>query len=144
MIVFHYSLFFLLLDLSKRAVADLPPFVADDSFEKGLYGLYPSQTFVSSDLRAPRPNLLQHSARCQDGLFTLLAPRGNAVSAAPMILDHEMNMVWSSKDYESVYNLRVQEYNGEQFLTFWSGDDSVRGHGSGEYHVVCSLTGLNA
>lgn len=136
MALLHLSLCCFILSAISGVFADLAPFLSDDNFDKGSYGQYPSQTFVSSDLSAPRPNILQHSVECEDDLFLFLAPRGNAVASAPMILDPQLNLVWSSKGYGNVYNLRMQEYEGAQVLTFWSGDDSVRGHGSGDYYTV--------
>ncbi|KAG9809618.1 hypothetical protein KCU63_g21494, partial [Aureobasidium melanogenum] len=30
----------------------------------------------------------------------------------------------------------VQEYKGDQYLTYWQGDDRVRGHGAGDYYML--------
>ena len=129
----------LLLHLPSSIRADSPPYLADPSYERGAYGSYPSQSFLSSDLIAPRLNVLKDSPKCQDGLFIFMAPRGKALTSTPMILDSHRNLVWSTKEYDNVYNLRVQRYQGENFITFWTGEDQVRGHGAGEYYVVRSF-----
>lgn len=41
--------------------------------------------------------------------------------------------------YGETFGLGVQRYRGEEYLTFWRGDDSVGGHGEGWYYMVCSL-----
>lgn len=60
-----------------------------------------------------------------------------------MILDGDGNLVWtdhfSNKFGGQAYDLRVQNYRGEEYLTFWLGDDRVRGHGAGHYYMVRSL-----
>lgn len=46
-----------------------------------------------------------------------------------------------SGKYGSVYNLRVQEYRGQKYLTFWVGDDTITGHGTGSYIMVGASLG---
>lgn len=36
------------------------------------------------------------------------------------------------------YDFMVQNYKGEDYLTFWLGDDRVRGHGAGAYYLLNS------
>ncbi|KAK0658543.1 hypothetical protein DIS24_g4664 [Lasiodiplodia hormozganensis] len=57
-----------------------------------------------------------------------------------MILDQAGNLVWTldGRPYGETYNLNVQEWNGEQYLTFWGGDDTVGGHGQGYYYMFDS------
>ena len=58
----------------------------------------------------------------------------------PMIFDGDGSLIWS--EYFSnqfggqAYDLKVQRYRGDDFLTFWLGDDTVRGHGAGHYYTV--------
>lgn len=57
-----------------------------------------------------------------------------------MILDAKGSMIWS-KHFDNqfggqAYDLKVQRYKGEDYLTFWLGDDRIRGHGAGEYYMV--------
>ena len=58
-----------------------------------------------------------------------------------MILDGRGELVWAgyfeNKFGPQAYNMMVQNYKGEDFLTFWVGTDSVRGHGTGFYYMVC-------
>lgn len=54
-----------------------------------------------------------------------------------MILDIHGRAIWASTNsYGQVYNLQVQEFKGNQYLTFWAGNDAVGGHGVGEYYML--------
>ncbi|KAK3719039.1 hypothetical protein LTR37_004603 [Vermiconidia calcicola] len=59
-----------------------------------------------------------------------------------MILDGDGTLVWSkhfaNKFGGQAYDLKVQKYKGEGYLTFWLGDDTVRGHGAGHYYMLDS------
>ena len=66
-------------------------------------------------------------------------PRGHQVpDPNPVILDGAGNLVWTlpGKPYGQTYNFNVQELDGEQYLTFWGGDDAIGGHGQGSYYMV--------
>ena len=129
------------LGLLTKREGDYRPQIYDASVDGGSYGSYPAYDFVSSKLKAPRTNLLQWSPECDDGLNYFITPRGWSVAEpGPMILDGDGSMVWSqhfANDFGGqAYDLRVQEYRGEDFLTFWLGDDTVRGHGAGCFYMV--------
>jgi hypothetical protein len=101
------------------------------------FGSYPYRTFRSSDLISPvlrRPN---DSPLCHDDNYILLSPRGYRVPhPSIMIMDDDGEMVWEHYVDGQGYNLKVQEYQGEQVLTFWVGDDGIGGHGEGDYYMV--------
>lgn len=47
------------------------------------------------------------------------------------------SVVWTpDRKYGSVYNLQVQNYKGEDYITFWGGNSSVGGHGEGYHYMV--------
>jgi hypothetical protein len=98
----------------------------DVALDKGLHGSYPVREFADKND------------------FYFITPKGWKVSSpGPMILDYRGDLVWAEHfDNEfggQAYDLMVQEYLGEKFLTFWLGDDRVRGHGAGHFHMVSSL-----
>ncbi|KAF2244995.1 hypothetical protein BU26DRAFT_90557 [Trematosphaeria pertusa] len=122
-----------------RVLGDTPPFLNDQKFENGEYGAYPMQRFYSSNAVAPRLNILSTHSSCDDGSYTMFNPRGNAVpdeARGPMILDSRGNMVWTVTGYEQTYDLMVQEHKGKRYLTFWSGNDAIGGHGNGQYIMM--------
>ncbi|EKG10517.1 Arylsulfotransferase [Macrophomina phaseolina MS6] len=131
------------LCLAAITDADLLPFIADQAYDNGDFGAYPYQEYKSSPLKGPRVNILATSDRCYgpDELM-FLNPRGRSVVPGPnpMILDQAGNLIWSldGKPYGETYNLNVQEWNGQQYLTFWGGDDTVGGHGQGYYYMFDS------
>jgi hypothetical protein len=59
-----------------------------------------------------------------------------------MILDRRGELVWAhhfeNKFGGQAYDLMVQQYQGQDYLTFWLGDDRVRGHGAGFYYLLNS------
>ncbi|KAL2444537.1 hypothetical protein ABEF95_017015 [Exophiala dermatitidis] len=123
--------------------ADKGPFVQSTAFDSGEYGQFVAETYLSSSASAPRTNTFyeQNPGDCSrdDGLLVMLTPRGFAVPApAPMILDRHGRLVWTDARYAQPYNLQVQRYRDEEFLTFWAGDDGVKGHGAGVYYMLDS------
>ncbi|KAG9948815.1 hypothetical protein KCU85_g4821, partial [Aureobasidium melanogenum] len=119
------------------------------------FGSFPYKTFQSSDLMSPllrRPN---DSPVCHDDNYIFLSPRGYQVPhPAVAIMDNDGELVWEHYVEGQGYNLKVQEYQGEQVLTFWVGDDGIGGHGEGDYFMynfryeeiakISALNGLHA
>ncbi|KAL1633911.1 hypothetical protein SLS58_010901 [Diplodia intermedia] len=132
-----------LLLLAAAAHADLIPYIADEAYDRGDFGPYPYQEYQTSPLKGPRVNIVATNDSCTSGDDLLfLNPRGKQVVPGPnpMILDQAGNLIWTldGKPYGETYNLNVQEWNGEQYLTFWGGDDTVGGHGQGYYYMFDS------
>jgi hypothetical protein len=135
----------LLLVAAARAIwADQTPFVHNKAFDEGEYGDFVDEQYKSvPDISAPRPNIYEHvPGACDgsDGLLVMVTLRGWAVPRpGPSILDGRGRLVWTDPNYVQPYNLQVQTYRGEQFLTFWAGNDGVKGHGAGFYYMVRPL-----
>lgn len=114
----------------------------DLAIDKGAQGSYPVRKFYSSNIKAPKVNFLKWSPECAtQNDFYFITPKGWKVTdPGPMILDSRGELVWGAHfDNEfggQAYDLMVQEYLGEKFLTFWLGDDRIRGHGAGHFHMV--------
>ncbi|KAI5257366.1 hypothetical protein E4T42_01101 [Aureobasidium subglaciale] len=119
------------------------------------YGYYPYRSYQTTDLVSPQFRTLVDSPECHDDRHTFFTPRGFSVSApGPMIVDSHGELVWAKSTEGQAYDLTVQEYKGEQYLTYWVGDDRVRGHGAGDYymlnagyqevHKISALNGLAA
>lgn len=128
------------LAIPKLDGAARPP-QYDAEVDEGTHGYYPVRKFTTTKLTAPHVNFLQWSPDCDDGRHYFIAPRGWSVSKpGPMILDGNGTMIWSEHFANEfggqAYDLRVQKYHGEDYLTFWLGDDRVRGHGAGHYYMV--------
>lgn len=125
----------------KTIWADQALFESDEAFDKGEYGDFVKEDYKSVGLTsAPRPNVFERvPGACEgdDGLMVMVTLRGGAVpQPGPSILDGQGRLVWSNTNYVQPYNLQVQTYRGEQFLTLWAGNDGVKGHGSGFYYMV--------
>ncbi|CAK4032131.1 Hypothetical predicted protein [Lecanosticta acicola] len=124
---------------TKTSVADVTPFVNNAQYNAGKYGDYPTQTFKSNPAvtQVPRVNFMKPFTNCDDGSYLFLTPRGHAPDPTLVILDPSGSPIWAStKTYGEVYNLQVQQYKGESFLTFWGGDDTIGGHGEGNYYML--------
>lgn len=114
----------------------------DIELDRGRKGSYPhSPKFVTSKARVPILNFREFNNECNDGQYYFITPRGWKVSdPGPMILDATGILLWT-KHYENkyggqAYDFKVQTYRGEQYLTFWLGDDTRRGHGFGHYYML--------
>ncbi|KAL4773467.1 ASST-domain-containing protein [Aspergillus nidulans var. acristatus] len=100
---------------------------------------WPTELYRTSSVFGTSTYSVRSSKACKDGLYTFLSPRGEGVAArGPAILDQEGELVWTTEPstYGAAYNLDVQEYKGNQYLTFWEGDDRVDGHGDGTIHML--------
>ncbi|KAL7621598.1 hypothetical protein AAE478_008923 [Parahypoxylon ruwenzoriense] len=106
----------------------------DFGYEHDAYGPHPLTIFKSAaELEVPKIDVLQSSKACDSSLHTLLTPRGGATrQPQATVLDSSGDLIWTSSwRGQQLYNLMVQEYKGEKYLTFWAGDDTVGGHGAG-------------
>ncbi|KAL4978896.1 ASST-domain-containing protein [Aspergillus desertorum] len=120
------------------AIAALPN-LADAFRDSEPTEPWPTKLYRTSSVFGTYTYLVRSSKACKDGLYTFLSPRGEGVAArGPTILDQEGELVWTSESatYGAAYNLDVQEYRGNQYLTFWEGDDKVDGHGDGTIHML--------
>jgi hypothetical protein len=109
-------------------------------YERGQWGEYVTQTFVSSNVTAPKVNFAKAftDPKCDDGSYLFIAPRGEKANTSVCILDASGSLIWTTSDYAGqAYNLQVQEYKGKDYLTFWAGNNSIGGHGVGKYYMVC-------
>jgi hypothetical protein len=126
------------------ANTDTYPHIQSQEFDNGDFGLYPNRTYhTRPDLISPQLNVLRYDSRCDSSLYTLISLRGDMVELkgqSPMIFDSSGNLVWMNATYGETFGLNVQTYSGKEYLTFWQGDDSVGGHGSGVYILVSHVT----
>jgi hypothetical protein len=129
---------FTFITAARLALGEEASFFHDYGYDREAYGRHPLQVFRSTDTTVPRFNILRSSHTCDNSLYTFLTPRGSATSEPlATIYDHDGHLVWASGwNGQQLYNLLVQEYKGEKYLTFWAGDDSVGGHGAGVYYMV--------
>ncbi|KAH6889139.1 ASST-domain-containing protein [Thelonectria olida] len=92
-------------------------------YDLGFYGLAPTTEYQSFAHSVPDIEFLQQDSRCsQEHIF--LAPRGPLVEEpGGLILDAEGDLVWRQtvEGGGEIQDLRVQEYYGEKYLTFWAG-----------------------
>ena len=131
----------LLLTLAQYVFADEigPDFDPDDAEAWEInYGYYPYRTYQSFDLISPQVQTYTQSPECHDDRYTFFTPRGYSISdPGPVILDNNGELIWTkSTDGNQAYDFVVQHYQGEKYLSYWVGDDKVRGHGAGDYYMV--------
>ena len=105
-------------------------------YDTGLLGAHPRTKYESFDLASPEPNILKWDPRCEDK-YVFLSPRGHFYPhPGPLIFDNKGDLVWMESRFGMVMDFRVQRYRGEDYLTFWVGeDDGTRG--LGRYYMVC-------
>lgn len=143
--LWHLTIYLCAALAEPSAVDDITPSLApkyNEAVDNGSFGYYPIRTYTTAkDITSPKTNFLQWSPQCDDGLLYFITPRGWSLpNPGPMILDTHGELVWNrhfdNKFGGQAYDLMVQTYQGQEFLTFWLGDDRVRGHGSGFYYMV--------
>jgi len=101
------------------------------------YGYYPYRSYQTTDLTSPALRKVVDSPQCYDDLYTFFTPRGYSVAApGPMIVDNVGDLIWTKSTDGQAYDLVVHELDGQQYLTYWIGDDRVRGHGQGDWYMV--------
>jgi hypothetical protein len=102
-----------------------------------VYGAYPTQTFVSTDLIAPKPWRTLWDKSC-DGGNILVGPNGPSVEQpSPMMLNTDGDLIWMSHEYGHIMNFNVQTYKGKDYLTFWAGNKQG-GVGQGDMFMLDS------
>nr|QOV03411.1 hypothetical protein HMg6365.t1 [Hypomontagnella monticulosa] len=117
-----------------NGIPSQPPGSYDFGYEHDAYGPHPLTVFKSAaDLEVPKLDALQSHKACESSLYTLLTPRGGATrEPQATIFNTNGDLIWTSSwRGQQLYNLMVQEYRGEKYLTFWAGNDAVGGHGAG-------------
>lgn len=137
----------LLLALSPCLYADEvgPDYDPTDAEAYELdYGYYPYRAYQSTHLHSPETRVVTKTPECDDGLLTFFTPRGYSIpDPGPMILDGNGDLVWGMTTPGQAYDFVVQDFQGEKYLSYWVGDDRVRGHGSGDYYMVSSFNGAS-
>jgi hypothetical protein len=129
----------LLLFRNVFAVSDQNSLFRSDEYAHGKFGIFPVQTFRSSDVQGPLLNYWSQSRACNDGKYTLLTPRGSSVNqSGPAIVDQDGNLIWF-KEYGHSYNANIYQFRNESYLTFWSGKESFGGRGDGTVYMVRPL-----
>ncbi|KAM0275759.1 hypothetical protein ACHAQH_007445 [Verticillium albo-atrum] len=115
---------FLLQSFASRAAGYAPN--ADNSllYDWGVYGAYPQVQYESLGVSSPWPNVLRSDPKCDDG-YLFMSPRGRSVETpGPMILDQQGNLVWMNTEWGQAMDVKVQSYQGEDYITFWHGTDN--------------------
>ncbi|KAM5346426.1 hypothetical protein ACJ41O_009431 [Fusarium nematophilum] len=93
-------------------------------YDWGWYGAFPRKSYQSFGAESPRPLLAQIDERCDDG-YTFIEPRGFYVGTpGPVILDNAGNLVWMETKWGQAMDLKVQYFNGKEYMTFWHGTDN--------------------
>ncbi|GAB1193219.1 hypothetical protein APSETT444_002422 [Aspergillus pseudonomiae] len=106
-------------------------------YDTGLLGAHPVRKYESVDLAPPELNILAWDPRCEDK-YVFFSPRGHFYpQPGPLIFDNKGELVWMASQFGMVMDFRVQRYRGEDYLTFWAGeDDGTRGLGA--YYMLDS------
>lgn len=109
-------------------------------YDLGFYGIYPERHYHSFNLASPSPRTPNWDAHVcnqenESGGLVLVDLHGTGVThRGPAILDLKGNLIWTDNSYgQHAMNTMVQEYKGEQYLTFWAGENE-----RGNYYMLDS------
>lgn len=104
-------------------------------YDMGWYGFGPSRNYVSFNEESPVIEITPAGAHC-DQRYTFMAPRGDSVvHPGPMILDAKGELIWTKPNWGTTQDFKVQRYKGQDYLTYWQGDEED-GHGRGSWYMV--------
>lgn len=118
------------------------------SYQSGRYGPAPNQTYFSSNITSPIFNYgewRQDLIRSNENDHLILALDYNG--AGPYIFrDDDLSLVFADPSYDYAMNARIQQFEGENWLSFWHGA-RARGNSQGfcvfynkHYQVVRNVT----
>lgn len=88
------------------------------------------------------PIVVKDDARCDVGHLFVTPLKGETAqlegtkATGPTILDNKGGFVWMEPDWGVTSDLKVQSFEGSEYITFWTGkmEDGV---GYGSYIMVC-------
>ncbi|KAJ9605475.1 hypothetical protein H2200_010132 [Cladophialophora chaetospira] len=108
-----------------------------NAYDLGFQGIYPRQHFHSVDFEPPATKITQWDPQCDSGSL-FLTPRGPWVTGAargPIITDSKGNLIWMDNGkFEQAMNFNVQQYKGEDYLTFWTKSTKHKKHKKSKKH----------
>lgn len=113
-------------------------------YDLAVYGPYPTEDYLTFPLKGPRSSNIRWTNACDNG-HVFLSPYGaSARSGGPMILDSRGRLIWTTdrfREYGTVMNLRMQKWQGRNYLTFWAGE-KFGFAGKGAYYMLDSSYNL--
>lgn len=113
----------------------LIPALEIQCYDYGFYGAYPEQSYVSSNATSRCVSVVRWDASCDNGLVLLALDGPSITDPQPLILDSKGNLVWTSDQFGHSANLKIQQYRGDEYLTFWAGE-KLQESGRGVYYMV--------
>jgi hypothetical protein len=106
-------------------------------YDLAVYGAYPEQEYVSFDIPSSQPNLVKWDDQCDSGNVFVTLNGPSIAHPGPSIYDARGGLVWTSEEFGTVLNMRLQYYKEEKFLTFWAGKKAAT-MGQGSYYMLDS------
>lgn len=106
-------------------------------YDLAVYGAYPEQEYVSFDIPSSQPNLVKWDEQCDSGNVFVTLNGPSIAHPGPSIYDARGGLVWTTEEYGTVLNMRLQWYKGEKYLTFWAGQKAGT-MGQGQYYMLDS------
>lgn len=108
-----------------------------EAYENGNLGYYPQVTFKSMGISAPRVHVEKWNAACDSESYTLLCPHGEHIhDNKALLIDQQGQLMWYHEERGAVHSLQIQSYQGNDYITYWVGDDELYGHGRGYFKMV--------
>ncbi|KAI1327778.1 Arylsulfotransferase-domain-containing protein [Xylariaceae sp. FL0255] len=138
------SLFFLLLRsaLLHGQPASCDHLISDyEGYNNAEYGIFPRLEFKSIDLDAPQlqVSVWNKDAMSKRGSHIFIRHDGNhdhPLDSSPLILDAEdLSVVYLNRSFDAVFDVRVQQDHGKNYLTFYGGPMTEIGLGNGYAHA---------
>lgn len=104
-------------------------------YDLAVYGAYPEQEYVSFDIPGPQPNLVKWDDQCDSGHIFITLNGASIAHPGPSIYDARGGLVWTSDEWGTVLNMRMQYYKDQKYITFWAGQKAGT-MGQGQYYML--------
>lgn len=106
----------------QKVVADKSPLTTDKAYDSGALGTRPSQSFQTVNWTAPLFFQDQPSADDDDSEYLFITPV-QAGNSGPFIYNAKtLSLVYADLSFRRVGSATIQEYKGDDYLTFFSLD----------------------
>lgn len=92
-------------------------------YQGGAYGVAPNQTYYSSNITSPIFNhgTWQKNLMLSDTSYHLFMTLDYNGAGPYIFRDDDLSLIYADPTFDYAMNARVQTFDGQQWLTFWSG-----------------------
>lgn len=97
-----------------------------DAYNNAEFGKIPVHSYVTNNDRTPLLQVNDWDKNRTDSASHIFLRHSDDGDESPLILSAEdLSVVYVNRSYDNVLDVRIQQNDGEDYLTFWAGDIDV-------------------